>query len=162
MDNTYDSKYSIAIEINLKLGNTPKNFDSTYSICMDIYNKLGGIKTSFDSVYSILESIMQLINAEYTNKFDSIYSQCLTIYNKLGGEPKSFDSTYSILLGILPLVGEGPDPGQIPNDEIWYTSEEGNILSPYKESSLPTIVSNTYVNGKGIIKFDSDVTSIGS
>ena len=41
MDNTYDSKYSIAIEINLKLGNAPKNFDSTYSICMDIYKKLG-------------------------------------------------------------------------------------------------------------------------
>ena len=73
-----------------------------------------------------------------------------------------FDSTYSILLGILPLVGEGPEPGQIPNDEIWYTSEEGNIIIPYKESSLPTIVSNTYSNGKGIIKFATEVTSIGS
>lgn len=110
MNNTYDSNYSIAIEINLKLGNEPKNFDGTYSICMDIYNKLGGDKTDFDSIYSILESIMQLINAEHTNKFDSIYSQCLSIYNKLGGEPKLFDSTYSILLGILPLVKPEPEP----------------------------------------------------
>ena len=28
-------------------------------------------------------------------------------------------------------------------------------------SSLPTIVSNTYVNGKGVIKFATDVTIIG-
>lgn len=27
---------------------------------------------------------------------------------------------------------------------------------------MPTVVSNTYVNGKGVIKFASDITSIGS
>ena len=47
------------------------------------------------------------------------------------------------------------------NNEIWYTSSDGNIVTPYKASSLPTIVSNTYVNGIGIIKFASDITSIG-
>lgn len=36
MNNTYDSKYSITLEINLKLGNEPKNFDSTYSILLGI------------------------------------------------------------------------------------------------------------------------------
>ena len=48
----------------------------------------------------------------------------------------------------------------IPNDEIWYTSLDGNIVIPYRESSLPPIVSNTYENGKGIIKCDSDITYI--
>ena len=47
------------------------------------------------------------------------------------------------------------------NNEIWYTSSDGNIVTP-QSGSLPTIVSNTYVDGKGIIKFKSDVTSIGT
>ena len=52
-------------------------------------------------------------------------------------------------------------PSGQANDELWYTSSDGNIVTPYKASSLPTIVSNTYNVGKGIIKFATDVTSIG-
>ena len=47
------------------------------------------------------------------------------------------------------------------NNEFWYTSSDGNIVTPYNTSALPTIVSNTYVKGKGVIKFTTDVTSIG-
>ena len=141
MNNTYDSNYSIAIEINLKLGNEPKNFDSTYSICMDIYNKLGGDKTGFDSIYSILESIMQLINAEHTNQFDSIYSQCLSIYNKLGGQPALFDSTYSILLGILPLVepGPGPEPPTPTDNRLRFEAVENSTFGLSKLASVSTV-----------------------
>lgn len=60
---------------------------------------------------------------------------------------------------------ELPEPWSPPgpaNDEIWYTSEDGNIVTPAQASSLPTIVSNTYIGGKGIIKFATDVTSIGN
>ena len=52
----------------------------------------------------------------------------------------------------------------IHNNEIWYTSSDGNIVTPYSYSEVvfgANIVSNTYSNGKGVIKFDSDVTSIG-
>ena len=59
---------------------------------------------------------------------------------------------------ILPEPWVQPGPA---NDEIWYTSTDGNIVSPHKTSYLPTIVSNTYVDGKGVIKFATDVTSIG-
>ena len=59
---------------------------------------------------------------------------------------------------ILPEPWVQPGPA---NDEIWYTSSDGNIVTSYRTSSLPTIVSNTYVDGKGVIKFASDVTSIG-
>ena len=59
---------------------------------------------------------------------------------------------------ILPEPWVQPGPA---NDELWYTTSDGNIVTPYKTSSLPTIVSNTYVNGKGVIKFASDLTSIG-
>ena len=55
-----------------------------------------------------------------------------------------------------PWVPSGP-----ANDEILYTSSDGNIVTPYKASSLPTIVLNTYVDGIGIIKCASDITSIG-
>ena len=55
-----------------------------------------------------------------------------------------------------PWVPSGP-----ANNEIWYTSSDGNIVIPYNTSALPTIVSNTYKDGKGVIKCDSDITSIG-
>ena len=51
-----------------------------------------------------------------------------------------------------------------PNNEIWYTSSDGNVVKPYKQEKDifgAEIVSNTYENGKGIIKFDGDVTTIG-
>ena len=59
---------------------------------------------------------------------------------------------------ILPEPWVQPGPA---NNEIWYTSTDGNIVTPYQASSLPTIVSNTYVDGKGIIKCASDITTIG-
>ena len=48
------------------------------------------------------------------------------------------------------------------NDEIWYTSSDGNIVTPNKTNVFgANIVSNTYENGKGVIVFDAPVTSIG-
>ena len=59
----------------------------------------------------------------------------------------------------------------IPNNQIWYTSTYGEIVEPYSgeyneyANALTTfgvnIVSNTYVDGKGVIEFDGDVTTIG-
>lgn len=49
-----------------------------------------------------------------------------------------------------------------PTDIIYYTSSDGNIVTPHKTDVFGAkIISNTYENGKGIIKFDGDVTSIG-
>ena len=50
----------------------------------------------------------------------------------------------------------------IPNNEIWYTSTDGNIVTPYDTMDFgANIVSNTYSNGKGVITFDGKVTKIG-
>ena len=50
----------------------------------------------------------------------------------------------------------------IPNNEIWYTSTDGKIVTRYSDDVFgANIVSNTYENGKGVIKFDAPVTSIG-
>ena len=57
--------------------------------------------------------------------------------------------------------GEVAPEGQ-RNNEIWYTSSDGNIVTPYTSNVFgATIVSNTYENGKGIITFDGAVTTIG-
>ena len=52
-------------------------------------------------------------------------------------------------------------PGGQPNNEIWYTSTNGDIVTPYTSNPFnATIVSNTYANGKGIIRLDADLTVI--
>ena len=52
---------------------------------------------------------------------------------------------------------------QQPNNEIWYTSSDGNVVAPYSTGAFSpaTITSNTYADGKGTIVFDQPVASIG-
>ena len=65
------------------------------------------------------------------------------------------------------IVGYDFEIGEVveikPKDnEIWYTSTDGNIVTPYATDIFgANIVSNTYENGQGIIKFDAPITSIG-
>jgi hypothetical protein len=46
-----------------------------------------------------------------------------------------------------------------PNNEIWYTSSNGDVVIPTNIYGV-TVIDNTYENGKGIITFDGDVTSL--
>ena len=59
----------------------------------------------------------------------------------------------------------------IPNNQIWYTTTDGNIVTPDKNkfsaitgsaNVYATITSNIYANGKGVITFDSDIDEITS
>ena len=73
-----------------------------------------------------------------------------------------------------PYVGYSPSEGVvytvIPEpyfgpayNEIWYTSSDGNVVTPFATDVFgANIISNTYEDGKGIIKFDNSVTSIGT
>ena len=50
------------------------------------------------------------------------------------------------------------------NKEIWYTTTNGNTLLPYDSDASvfgAILVSNTYSNGRGVLVFDDEVTSIG-
>lgn len=50
---------------------------------------------------------------------------------------------------------------EIPNDQIWYTTTDGKICTPTTTDGFgANIIDNKYTNGKGIIYFDSDVTTI--
>lgn len=51
------------------------------------------------------------------------------------------------------------------NDEIWYTTQDESLYTSYNggfDFGGALILSNTYENGKGIIKFDRPITKIGS
>lgn len=46
---------------------------------------------------------------------------------------------------------------------LYYTSSDGMVLDPYNPDSFDAnIISNEYVEGRGILSFDGDVTFIGS
>ena len=48
------------------------------------------------------------------------------------------------------------------NNEIWYTSTDGNIVEPSDPGAFrANIISNTYLNGKGVLRFDADVDRLG-
>ena len=77
----------------------------------------------------------------------------------------SNDKSYRIELEQL-AAGENLDdvtPSvSIPNNEIWYTTTDDEVLTLNEGAAFNVeIVSNTYVDGKGVIKFSGDVTEIG-
>ena len=52
--------------------------------------------------------------------------------------------------------------GTPTTSEIWYTTTDGLVLTPNATNAFgANILSNTYENGKGVIKFDGEVTKIG-
>ena len=59
-------------------------------------------------------------------------------------------------------TGDVEEIETIPYNQIWYTSSDGNSITPnYTDSFGANLKSNVYENGKGVITFDYDVTSIG-
>lgn len=56
-----------------------------------------------------------------------------------------------------------PEANAMPNNEIWYTTSDGSTMSYTDKSDYGfKLVSNTYTDGKGVLKFDSDVTMLMS
>lgn len=50
----------------------------------------------------------------------------------------------------------------IPDNQIWYSSKNGMVMEPYNKNGFGAgIISNTYQDGKGVIVFDGNITSIG-
>ena len=56
------------------------------------------------------------------------------------------------------------DPNVQPDNEIWYTTADGSVVTPNDVAFFGqgiSLVSNTYADGKGVMKFSGDVTVIG-
>lgn len=81
--------------------------------------------------------------------------------------PEGVVSKITTLDGIVLWVKKGvePDIPDLPEplaNEIYYTSIDGKIVTPYKIPTDNTIISNTYENGIGKIVFEKDLTEIVS
>ena len=97
----------------------------------------------------------------------------ITIIDTEGGTmTKSTTKSYTVERNVIKTMTafkvETTDPTTPPANEIWYTSIDGKIVEPYSDANHQasssfdaSIVSNVYKDGKGIITFDKDVTTIG-
>lgn len=56
---------------------------------------------------------------------------------------------------VIPVTNVVP-----PDNEIWYTTSSGRIINASVERFGANLISNTYVNGKGIMAFDGPVTQV--
>ena len=63
---------------------------------------------------------------------------------------------------LLSLIEYKQIEPSIHNNKIWYTSSNGNVVTPYYKDFGANIISNEYNNGKGVITFDGEVTMIGN
>lgn len=82
---------------------------------------------------------------------------------------------FSYLVASMMILGVGCDKfdnsssedndnsHKIPNNQIWYTSSDAVFVTPCETDAFgASIISNIYENGRGIITFDGNITSIGS
>ena len=73
----------------------------------------------------------------------------------------SNNESYEIKIKQNPAPAEYVGDAEMPSNEIWYTTADGEITKPYGSSLRWSIVSNKYANGMGIIKVETDLTEIG-
>ena len=85
-----------------------------------------------------------------------------------GYEPMTISTSNAVIIDrnhIQPMASKEYNAVSniISNNQIWYTSSDGEIVEPDESDAFgATIVSNTYNNGKGVITFSGDITTIGS
>ena len=70
---------------------------------------------------------------------------------------------------VLVYEKEQPQPTGQPNDEIWYVSTSGDVISVSTAAASGlnptlgnTVISNTYSDGKGVIKCSNPITCLPS
>ncbi len=54
------------------------------------------------------------------------------------------------------------NPDDIPYNQIWYVTDNNQIINPTRTVFGCNILSNNYADGKGVIVFDGPLTSLGS
>ncbi|MDO4800799.1 MAG: leucine-rich repeat domain-containing protein [Prevotellaceae bacterium] len=69
---------------------------------------------------------------------------------------------FFILLCLFGMISIGAGANVIPNTEIWYTTSDGEPIELRDKTVFgATYESNEYKDGKGVITFNGDVTTIG-
>lgn len=113
----------------------------------------------FTAYFSCLPTILSA-GEEYSVTVNTTNSS----YTKQGQVPSDMSFTSGRMTSFaVNMSGTG---SMIPSDlnrVIFYTSTDGNVVTPYKTDAFgANIVSNTYENGQGVITFDGEVTTIGA
>ena len=113
----------------------------------------------FTAYFSCLPTILSA-GEEYSVTVNTTNSS----YTKQGQVPSDMSFTSGRMTSFaVNMSGTG---SMIPSDlnrVIFYTSTDGNVVTPYKTDAFGAkIVSNTYENGQGVITFDGEVTTIGA
>ena len=130
----------------------------------------------------VVSAIEKSMNYWRKNRPQSIFEFMLLLGIHEAVKPESVDETVvkvdidanvvdneeTIISNVSPIEDVQPKQGERPpHDEIWYTSTDGEVVKPNSAFFAPTkkfgakIISNTYQDGKGIIKLDGSVTIIG-
>lgn len=127
---------------------------------------------SVPSVQLVSEQPMEA-GAYYIAMIPGTYSAGLrfTFKNSSGQQAvKTISKSVTLSAGQIRSIGtmnglvfeDVPDDPIPPDDEIWYVTSDNSIAVPKTPEAFgATIVSNTYSNGMGIIKFDGPVTVVG-
>ena len=113
----------------------------------------------FTAYFSCLPTILSA-GEEYSVTVNTTNSS----YTKQGQVPSDMSFTSGRMTSFaVNMSGTG---SMIPSDlnrVIFYTSTDGNVITPYKTDAFgANIVSNTYENGQGVITFDGEVTTVGA
>ena len=134
------------------------------------------------TIYELTGVIQNIQNVEYGN-FDlvdatgSVYIYGLTdesgekVFEALGlkegdtvtlrGTRSAYKDTPEVKGAIYVSHVACPVPSEQTNYEIWYTSSDGKVVEPYRSAAFDAnIISNIYENGKGVITFDGELTTI--
>lgn len=81
------------------------------------------------------------------------------VFEKSWNKPVEIARSSITRMGALEVVPEYIQP---KNNVIYYTTSDGEIITPYSTDVFgANIVSNEYVNDRGVLTFDGDVSSIG-
>ena len=103
--------------------------------------------------------ILDTNNGAY-KPFESIsYDGTLYIYEGAKGFDDVDSEWYKELVQVRRWKIEYMEIPQ-PNNEIWYTTTDGNIVEPYDLPTDNTLLSNTYENDKGVMIFEKDLDEI--
>lgn len=96
-----------------------------------------------------------------SNIFDGISSNAkIYVPAKCGEAYVSAWRSYANMIEELPSTEPDEPEVTVANNKIFYTTSDGNVISIYEGNFGANEVSNAYADGKGVIEFDGDVTTI--
>ena len=154
-----DEKIKFDVSQKLKVVIIP-NANNTFNIPAEGGVAVISYQTSVDCEVIIPEEAQSWITIAPATRGLVTYNTTLNIAENNSGKERSC---------VVKVTSQGDNElfaeytiVQNPICFLYYTSSNGEIVTPYNSSAFgATILSNTYIDGVGVIKFDGKVTTIG-